>query len=169
MMSIYSPIDDYLDGALEITGTVMQAGRFAAHLDRYVASKHRQCCLCSSAAPAEHWMAANAPANVGVQVFSNRLEGGAEIEPKRYICPICRTQYILERLAWNAHPRQAGRKQTTFYLHLFRYSFFTRPLLTAWWSTVRRLAGQELGSFFVRADEYFRDWQATREASRSRG
>jgi hypothetical protein len=105
-------------------------------------------------------MAANAPPSIGVQIFSNRLEGGDSREPKRNICPVCRTQFILERLAWKSHRDRQGTEQTTFYLHLFPYSFFTRSLLTAWYAEVQRLRSQDLGSFFIKADAVFRDWVA---------
>jgi len=151
---------EYLLTALKVQAGQASAQSYRAHLRRYVQAEHRQCCLCSSAAPAEPWMAANAPPNVGVQVFSNRLEGGDDHEPKRHICPVCRAQYIVERLAWKSHRDKQGGDQTTFYLHLFPFSFFTQPLLTSWYGEVRRLRGQELSSFFVRADAYFRDWVA---------
>ena len=36
---------------------------------------------------------------IGVQSFSNRLEGGSSREPKRNVCDVCRAQFILEKLA----------------------------------------------------------------------
>src|SRR5258708_23726411 len=38
----------------------------------------------SSPLPAEEWMAGQVPGNIGVQSFSNRLEGGSKYEPKRF-------------------------------------------------------------------------------------
>jgi len=153
-------LDSYLGEALAVAGTAVPATRYAAHLSRYVKGEHRQCCLCSGAAPTQEWMAANAPLSIGVQLFSNRLEGGDSREPKRNICPVCRTQFILERLAWKSHRDRQGAEQTTFYLHLFPYSFFTRSMLTAWFAEVQRLRSQGLGSFFIKADAVFRDWVA---------
>lgn len=155
-----SALDRYLQEALDVSGTAVPAAHYAAHLRRYVNGEHRQCCVCSGAAPAQEWMAANAPPSIAVQVFSNRLAGGDSREPKRNICPVCRTQFILERLAWKSHRDKQGTEQTTFYLHLFPYSFFTRSLLTAWYAEVQRLRSQDLGSFFIKADAVFRDWVA---------
>lgn len=153
-------LDRYLHEVLAVSGTAMPAADFVVHLRRYVNGDHRQCCVCSGAASAHEWMAANAPPSIGVQIFSNRLEGGDSREPKRNICPVCRTQFILERLAWKSHRDKQGAEQTTFYLHMFPYSFFTRPLLAAWYGEVQRLRSQDLGSFFIKTDEAFRDWLA---------
>lgn len=104
---------------------------FKAHLRQYVGNNHKQCGTCSSPRPAGEWMAANAPSNFAVQFFSNRLVGGTSREPKRNICAICRSQFILEKLAWPAHDDKHGGKYTTFYLHLYPFAFFTAPHLAA--------------------------------------
>ncbi|MCL4545360.1 MAG: type I-D CRISPR-associated protein Cas10d/Csc3 [Chloroflexi bacterium] len=147
----------YLRETVEVQTGAVSSCLFRQHLQRYVNSQHRQCCLCSSIEPAKPWMSANAPASVNVQLFSNRLEGGSNREPKRYICPVCRTQFILERLAWRSHDDKRGSQQTTFYLHLFPHAFFTTPFLVAWYQEVERLRGQDLGAFFVQTDAYFRE------------
>lgn len=153
-------IASYLMGNLSVSGGKMTAGQLSGELRRYVSQNHKQCSNCSTRSITQEWMAANAPGNIGVQSFSNRLEGGSPREPKRNICAICRTQFILEKLAWKGHRDKQGSEQTTFYLHLFPYSFFTETLLTAWFGLAERLRNMEIEAFFVRAEHYFRDWVA---------
>jgi CRISPR-associated protein Csc3 len=118
----------YLQNNLEVSGG-QPAPDFKANLRQYVSSNHKQCGTCSSPQPAGEWMAANAPSNLAVQFFSNRLVGGTSREPKRNICAICRAQFILEKLAWPMHDDKHGSKYTTFYLHLYPFAFFTAPYL----------------------------------------
>lgn len=130
---------------------------FADTLRRYAARKPYQTCgTCGSPLEAEEWMAAQVPPNINVQFFSNRLEGGAG-EPKRNVCAICRTQYILEKLAWRGHRDKQGSEQVTYYLHLFPFAFFTAPLLEAWWQGVARLRDSDHQAFFLDTRKYYRD------------
>ncbi len=152
------PISAYLAGTLSVAGLEVTPDQFTQELKRYVTQNHRQCSNCSTRLTTQEWMAANAPPSIGVQSFSNRMEGGSSREPKRFICPVCRIQFILERLAWQSHRDKQGSELTTFYLHLFPYSFFTEPLLVAWYSEVQRLRDQEINGFFVDTDSYFRNW-----------
>lgn len=154
-----SALDRYVQEAVRVQAGAADIGAFREHLSRYTDGKaHRQCCACSSSAPTEEWMSASAPPSIGVQLFSNRLEGGSAREPKRNLCPVCRTQFILEKLAWPSHRDKQGSEFATFYLHLYPYSFFTRPLLVAWYGMVERLRREDHGSFFVKTDDYFRSW-----------
>ncbi|MBE3567578.1 MAG: type I-D CRISPR-associated protein Cas10d/Csc3 [Thermogemmatispora sp.] len=140
---------DYLDRHLSFwdlsSGERQQPVDFRANLRHYADPRYtdRQCSYCSSPLPAEEWMALQVPPSIGVQQFSNRLEGGSPREPKRNICPICRTQFLLEKLAWPSHRDKQGSELQTFYLHLFPYSFFPEPLLRAWWQTVESLIGED--------------------------
>ncbi len=116
------------------------------------------------------WMTVNVPASIGVQTFSNRLEGGALREPKRQICPICRAQFILEKIAWMGHSSKMGLSKTnangtktpgysTFYLYLFPHSYFTEPFLKAWSAEIQRLRDQETTAFVVDLNKAFREWE----------
>nr|BBH92930.1 hypothetical protein KTA_11290 [Thermogemmatispora argillosa] len=127
------------------TGELQQPVDFQAPLRHYADPRYadRQCSYCSSPLPAEEWMALQVPPSIGVQQFSNRLEGGSSREPKRNICPICRWQFLLEKLAWPSHRDKQGNEQQTFYLHLFPYSSFPEPLLRAWWQTVESFIGED--------------------------
>ena len=133
---------DYLERNLNMWDSVAtvpaQSVDFSASLRRYVDSKrpHTQCCYCGSTLQAGEWMAIQVPPNIGVQSFSNRLEAGTSREPKRNVCDVCRIQFILEKLAWRSHRDKQGGEQVTFYLHCFPYSFFTQPLLLAWWQAL---------------------------------
>ncbi len=131
---------------------------FAATLRRYADNRqHEQCGTCGSPLAASEWMAAQVPPNLGVQAFSNRLEGGSARDPKRHVCPICRTQYILEKLAWKGHRDKQGAEQETFYLHLFPYAFFTAPLLRTWWDSVERLRDSDHQAFFLNTGRYYQE------------
>jgi hypothetical protein len=130
---------------------------FAASLRQYASAerRHLHCCHCGTPLEAGEWMAMQVPPSIGVQNFSNRLEGGSAHEPKRNVCEVCRIQFILEKLAWQGHRDKQGSERVTFYLHLFPYAFFTRPLLRAWWYSVRRLADADHTAFFLDTKNYF--------------
>ncbi len=166
-------IVDYLERNLDVwdsipnsnTGTTHERSMpvidFGASLRRYADAKHThaQCCYCGSALPAEEWMAIQVPSSIGVQSFSNRLEGGGMRDPKRNVCPICRMQFILEKLAWQSHRDKQGNEQVTFYLHLFPYSFFTQPLLQSWWQTLQAIRDTDHKAMFLDTKHYFLDWR----------
>ncbi|MBE3560976.1 MAG: type I-D CRISPR-associated protein Cas10d/Csc3 [Ktedonobacteraceae bacterium] len=157
---------DYLERTLEVwesrapVAEKEQAGQavnFADSLRRYVDQKrpHSQCCYCGSPLKASEWMAAQVPPSIGVQSFSNRLAGGSSREPKRNVCDICRTQFILEKLAWPSHRDRQGGDLVTFYLHFFPYSFYTQPMLQAWWQSIQSLSDSGHRSIFLDTGEYF--------------
>ena len=131
---------------------------FGDSLRQYANAKrpHEQCCHCGSSLKAEEWMSAQVPPNIGVQSFSNRLEGGSQRDPKRNVCSVCRAQFILEKLAWRSHRDKQGAEQVTFYLHLFPYTFFTKPLLRAWWLSLEKLRAGDHTAFFLDTRTYFR-------------
>jgi CRISPR-associated protein Csc3 len=132
---------------------------------RQYASKRQyvQCCHCGTALKASEWMAAQVPGSIGVQNFSNRLEGGSSHEPKRNVCNVCRAQFILEKLAWRSHGDKQGAKQVTFYLHLFPYAFFTQPLLRAWWVSINRLRDSDHSAFFLNTRNFFHNFEDLQE------
>lgn len=144
----------YLRLALSFSFAPPQREDFSGALKRYCEDQHEQCCYCGSPWPTMEWMAANVPPNVGVQAFSNRLIGGGG-EPKRRVCPLCRTQFILEKLGWATHDDKRGDKRGTFYLHLFPYSFFTEPFLDAWRREVERLLTQDVSATLLDIRRWF--------------
>ena len=151
----------YLADNLTLSFAPRMREDFAAATRRYSQNQHEQCCYCGSAFPTAAWMAANVPPSVGVQAFSNRLAGGGG-EPKRRVCPVCRTQFILEKLGWASHRDKRGDGQTTFYLHLFPYSFFTEPFLDAWRREVQRLLSEEVSAFFIDTGLWLEEWRDKR-------
>ena len=156
---------DYLERNLNMWDSIAtvpaQSVDFSASLRRYVDSKrpHTQCCYCGSTLQAGEWMTIQVPPNIGVQSFSNRLEAGTSREPKRNVCDVCRIQFILEKLAWRSHRDKQGGEQVTFYLHCFPYSFFTQPLLLAWWQSITKLGHGDHTSLFLDTRSYFTRWE----------
>jgi|GEM_PF-3752612 len=152
---------DYLNRTLQVwegsqelsTGT----RDFADTLVRYAATKgHRQCCACGSALAATEWNAMQVPPSIAVQMFTNRLEGGSTRDPKRLVCAVCRMQYTLEKLIWRGHRDKYGKDQSTFFLHLYPFAYFTAPLLEGWFAAVQRLGDSENRAFFIDARSSFR-------------
>lgn len=173
---------DYLERNLQVWDSRSNASlqaqtvNFRDSLRRYADSKrlNRQCCYCSSPLPAEEWMAIQVPSSIGVQSFSNRLDGGSSREPKRNVCAVCRTQFILEKLVWELHRDKQGSEAVTFYLHFFPYSHFTPPFLQAWWLSINRIrTTKSYRALFLNTSdyllqwhehpEYFKDWQRNYE------
>jgi len=154
-----------------VTSQPMTPLDFGDTLRRYANAKrlHEQCCYCGSPLKADEWMEAQVPPNIGVQSFSNRLEGGSSREPKRNVCDVCRAQFILEKLAWRGHRDRQSAEQVTFYLHLFPYAYFTRPLLRAWWLSVEKLRDADHSAFFIRTGDYFRSLQRLQTEVRIQG
>ncbi|VAW34216.1 hypothetical protein MNBD_CHLOROFLEXI01-253 [hydrothermal vent metagenome] len=106
---------------------------FQAHLQQYVTAQHKQCINCSSPFPTSEWMAGDVRGDITVQVFSNRRRGGTGA-PKKHVCAICQLQFLLEKLNY-----PAVRGEQLRYLHLFPYSFMTRPFIEALRTTFRDL------------------------------
>jgi CRISPR-associated protein Csc3 len=158
---------DYLERNLQVWDSLptvpvqAQTINFRDSLRRYADSKRpdRQCCYCSSSLPAEEWMAIQVPSSLGVQSFSNRLDGGSLRDPKRNVCAVCRTQFILEKLAWESHRDKQGGELVTFYLHFFPYSFFTPPFLHAWWLSIKNIRDtQNYRALFLNTSDYLLQW-----------
>lgn len=159
-------ITDYLERHLTVWDSTLDMAvdgpiNFSDSLLRYADPKrpHTQCCYCGSALKAEEWMAIQVPPNIGVQSFSNRLEAGSARDPKRNVCDVCRTQFILEKLAWRSHRDKQGNEQVTFYLHLFPYSYYTQPLLLAWWQSIEKLRDTDHTALFFDTRDFFRQWE----------
>ncbi len=165
---------DYLALNLEIGGT-RNTRNFVAHLQRYSKAQHKQCCACSSPLKSVELMDSEVPKSIGVQVFSNRLQGG-DRDPKRIVCPICRTQFILEKLTCISYDRKGKQKTrngekknrelyTSFYLHLYPYAFFTGPYLDALYSTLKNVCHEDNQCFFLNTRRYFERWEEQFEHS----
>ena len=159
---------DYLSTNLEISG-VIGVLNFKAHLQRYVTNQHKQCSTCSSPLSSVKLMESDVPSSIGVQMFSNRLPGGGG-EPKRNVCPVCRTQFILEKLTCVSYDRKGKQKTrkgekknregyTSFYLHLYPYAFFTAPYLNALYSTLKNVCHEDNQCFFLYTRQYFERWE----------
>jgi len=121
---------------------------FDASLAAYVSNNHRQCCYCGSEFPTQKWMAPVAPANITVQSFSNRLPGGWLQEPKKYVCDVCRLQFMLEKLT-----NRAIKGVKTIYLHLYPYTFYTDVFLQSIRNEVQGLLAQDVTVVFPKAYE----------------
>ncbi len=106
---------------------------FQTHLQQYVSAQHKQCINCSSTFATSEWMAGDVRGDITVQVFSNRRRGGTGA-PKKHVCAICQLQFLLEKLNY-----PAVRSEQLRYLHLFPYSFMTRPFIEALRATFRDL------------------------------
>lgn len=136
---------------------------FGDILRRYANAKrqHEQCAYCGSPLKASEWMAIQVPENIGVQSFSNRLEGGGLRDPKHNVCDTCRMQFILEKLAWRSHRDKQGMGQSTFYLHLFPFAFFTQPQLREWWLSIENLRDSDHTAFLIDTKTYFRKLESS--------
>lgn len=166
--SLASSLTDYLRRTL-LVSFATATHDFSGYLRQYVIAQNHQCCNCSTLLPTQDWMTANAPASIGVQSFSNHLGGGALREPKRQICPICRAQFILEKISWLGHSSKMGLPKTsasgakapgytTFYLYLYPRGYFTEPFIQAWTAEIQRLRDQDSTAFYINLAEAFREW-----------
>ncbi len=128
---------DYLNLYAEFSIGGQPDVNFGQHLAHYVANQHQQCVYCSGPFPTGKWMAADVRSDITVQTFSNRLRGGPG-EPKKHICAICQVQFLIEKLNY---PEVRGEK--TLYLHLYPYSFLTRPYIEGLNTTIRRIVTED--------------------------
>jgi len=148
----YTALGDYVLRTVTFSWPGARPADFAAALRQYVGNNHAQCCYCGSEFETSHWMSVQVPANITVQSYSNRLSGGSAREPKRNVCVLCRTQFILEKLN-----RAAGKGIKTIYLHLYPYSFFTEVFLNSLRAEVREILNQDTTVLFPKTDEAFRE------------
>ena len=127
---------------------------FDTNLKRYVADNHVQCSTCGSEFDTTLWMKPDVPANIKVQQFSNRLEGGSSREPKRRVCSVCRTQYMLDKLCYNV-----GGSTATFFIHLYPISFFTDVFIHAFQRAQHNFEHPDFPSVFLKTDDVLRNYQ----------
>ena len=127
---------------------------FDTNLKRYVEDNHVQCSTCGSEFETARWMKPDVPANIKVQQFSNRLEGGSSREPKRRVCSVCRTQYMLDKLCYNV-----GGSTATFFIHLYPISFFTNVFIHAFQRAQQKFENPDFPSVFLKTDDVLRNYQ----------
>ena len=127
---------------------------FDTNLKRYVEANHVQCSTCGSEFDTALWMKPDVPANIKVQQFSNRLEGGSSREPKRRVCSVCRTQYMLDKLCYNV-----GGSTATFFIHLYPISFFTDVFIRAFQRAQQNFQNPDFPSVFLKTGDAFRNYQ----------
>ena len=127
---------------------------FDTNLKRYVKNNHVQCSSCGSEFDTALWMKPDVPANIKVQQFSNRLEGGSSREPKRRVCSVCRTQYMIDKLCYNV-----GSNTATFFIHLYPISFFTDIFIRAFQRAQENFQNPDFPSVFLKTDDALRHYQ----------
>jgi CRISPR-associated protein Csc3 len=133
------------------------AGRnkdFVTNLTRYVKDNHVQCSTCGSEFDTDLWMKPDVPPNIKVQQFSNRLPGGSSREPKRRVCSVCRTQYMLDKICYNV-----TSSTSTFFIHLYPPSFFTDVLINAFRTAQNRLRNPDFPSVYLKTYDAFRTYR----------
>lgn len=127
---------------------------FDTNLKRYVEDNHVQCSTCGSEFDTALWMKPDVPANIKVQQFSNRLEGGSSREPKRRVCSVCRTQYMIDKLCYNV-----GGNTATFFIHLYPISFFTDVFIRAFQRAQQNFENPDFPSVFLKTDDALRNYE----------
>jgi len=125
---------------------------FAEHIEHYVTHQHKQCVYCSAVFETDKWMTADVRDGVTVQAFSNRLRGGPG-DPKKYVCAVCKLQFLLEKLNY-----AEVRGENPVYFHLFPYSFLTEPFINGLRTTMRRILEQDVTTraLFPNTEQAFR-------------
>lgn len=113
---------------------------------QYASNQHKQCVQCSEDFPTTPWMSADVRSDISVQTFSNRLRGGPG-EPKKNVCVLCQTQYLIERLSY-----PEINKEHTVYLHLYPYAFFTRPFVQGLQKVLKELKREDSRALWLDGD-----------------
>ena len=145
---------DYVLKYIDFNFIVDRERDFDTNLKRYVEANHVQCSTCGSEFDTTLWMKPDVPANIKVQQFSNRLEGGSSREPKRRVCSVCRTQYMLNKLCYNV-----GGSTATFFIHLYPISFFTDVFIQAFQRAQQNFEHPDFPSVFLKTDDALRNYQ----------
>lgn len=152
--SDFGMLADYVHKYVDFSLAADRGTNFAANLSRYVENNHIQCSACGGEFETDEWMKPDVPPNIKVQYFSNRLEGGTSREPKRRVCNICRTQYMLDKICYN----KAGNT-ATFFIHLYPISFFTDVFIHAFRGAQERFRDPDFPSVFLKTDDALRHYQ----------
>ena len=154
--SEFGILADYVHKYVDFSFAADRGPDFAANLSRYVEANHVQCSTCGAEFETAEWMKPDVPANIKVQYFSNRLEGGTSREPKRRVCSICRTQYMLDKICYNV-----GGGTATFFIHLYPISFFTDVFINAFRGAQERFRDPDFPSVFLKTDDALRHYKET--------
>ena len=154
--SEFEILADYVHKYVDFNFAADRGRNFTTNLERYVKSNHGQCSTCGAEFETDEWMKPDVPANIKVQYFSNRLEGGTSREPKRRVCSICRTQYMLDKICYNV-----GGSTATFFIHLYPISYFTDVFIKAFRAAQSRFQNPDFPSVFLKTDDALRDYQET--------
>ena len=152
--SEFEMLKDYIRKYVDFDFAVGRNKDFATNLTRYVKDNHVQCSTCGSEFDTDLWMKPDVPPNIKVQQFSNRLQGGSSREPKRRVCSVCRTQYILDKICYNA-----TSSTSTFFIHLYPSSFFTDGLIQAFRDAQNRFRDPDFPSVYLKTYDAFRTYR----------
>lgn len=144
-------LKNYVHKYIDFDFAVGRDKDFATNLTRYVKDNHAQCSTCGSEFDTDLWMKPDVPPNIKVQQFSNRLEGGSSREPKRRVCSVCRTQYMLDKICYNV-----TSSTSTFFIHLYPPSFFTDRLIKAIRDAYNRFRDPDFPSVYINTYNAFR-------------
>lgn len=147
----FAALGGYVSRTVTFSFPNARSPNFAEALRYYVEHNQTQCCYCGSEFDTGNLMSNQVPANIMVQSYSNRLSGGSPREPKRNVCALCRSQFILEKLNY-----VAGKSSKTIYLHLYPYSFFTEVFLNSLRAEVREILNQDTTVLFPKTDDAIR-------------
>ena len=156
--SEFGILADYVHKYVDFSFAADRGRNFATNLGRYVADNHVQCSTCGAEFETDEWMKPDVPANIKVQYFSNRLEGGTSREPKRRVCSICRIQYMLDKICYNV-----GGSTATFFIHLYPISFFTDVFIRAFQRAQENFQNPDFPSVFLKTDDALRTYQEKTE------
>ncbi|MEH2035782.1 MAG: type I-D CRISPR-associated protein Cas10d/Csc3 [Nostoc sp.] len=118
-----NPVCSYVRDNLTFDFGNFSIPKFAEYLSNYCQKNHQQSCYASSPHITSKWESGYVPEGIKVQQFSNRLSGGSQSEPKRYIDPVVQQQFSIEKLNY----KSGGDK--FLYLHIMPYSFMTAPFI----------------------------------------
>ncbi len=152
--SEFGMLADYVHKYVDFSFAADRSRNFAANLSRYVGDNHVQCSTCGGEFETDEWMKPDVPPNIKVQYFSNRLEGGTWREPKRRVCKVCRTQYMLDKICYNV-----GGSTATLFIHLYPISFFTDVFIHAFRRAQDRFRDPDFPSVFLKTDDALRQYQ----------
>ena len=154
--SEFDVLKDYVRKYVDFDFAVGRSKDFATNLKRYVENNHVQCSTCGSEFGTDLWMKPDVPPNIKVQQFSNRLQGGSSREPKRRVCSVCRTQYMLDKICYNM-----SSSTSTFFIHLYPPSFFTDVLIKAFRDAQNRFRDPDFPSVYLKTYDAIRHYQET--------
>lgn len=152
--SEFGVLKNYIRKYVDFDFTIDRSKDFATNLTRYVKDNHLQCSTCGSEFDTDLWMKSDVPPNIKVQQFSNRLQGGSSREPKRRVCSVCRTQYMLDKICYNM-----TSNTSTFFIHLYPPSFFTDILINAFRDTQNRFRDPDFPSVYLKTYDAFRAYR----------